>query len=456
MKLSSTNPSKAYKVIGDIETSTQEDVRTKVKLAHDAEKDWQALGVGKRAELLQKVSSDFGNVRERLAKLIAEEMGMPIKEAREDVEFGLEYLNSYLETAEVLLKPEITHKTDTEMHTIFHEPYGVAACIVPWNFPFANFVWQCGQNLVAGNTVVFKHSEETPMVGKLIEEVVNEVLPKGVFNEIYGDGMVGEMLVSQDVDLICFMGSTGTGIKINELAAKRCIPTLMELGGSAPGIVFEDADISAVKDTIFAMRFMNNGQMCDALKRLIVHQSKFDEIVKRLTKIIESKKVGDACDENTDLGPLVAQRQLILLEEQVADAVAKGAKIITGGRRPQGLDGAYYEPTLLTNTAVNMKIWQEEAFGPVLPLMTFSTEAEAIELANDTKYGLGAYVFTADDERFMRVAKAIQSGMVSQNNLSYVRPYNPFGGYKMSGGSRQHARYGFSEVTQIKIISAEI
>lgn len=454
-KLTSTNPSHGYQPLGEVKVSTPEEIQAKVAGAHATKKAWRDLGTTGRTELLRKVSAKFAENKERFAKLEAEEMGMPIKEAVEDFDFGLDYLNSYLDTGEEHLKSVVTLENDKERHEVFKEPYGVAACIVPWNFPFANWVWQCGQNLVAGNTIVFKHSEETQLCGKLIEEIVNSVLPDGVFNEVYGDGSVGEQLVNQDVNLVCFTGSSATGVKIKQATASRLLPTCLELGGSAPGIIFEDADIEQVAGTIFTARFMACGQMCDALKRLIVHESKVDEVIEKLTSLINEKKVGDASDSQTDFGPLVAERQLKLLEEQVADAVTKGAKVIIGGKNPEGLEGAYYEPTLLANIKSDMRVWQEEVFGPVLPIVTFKDEEEAVQKANDTKYGLGAYVFTTDNDRFMRVAHQLESGMVSQNTLSYINTCNPFTGYKMSGGGREHAQFGFDEVTQIKVIARQ-
>lgn len=454
-KLVSTNPSKNYEVIGEVDITAEQEVVEKVAKAHKSKKAWRLLGVSKRVELMKKIVQEFEDVKEDLAKLEAAEMGMPIVQAREDVEFGLEYLSSYADSAVELQKPIATLETDNEIHTVVHEPYGVAACIAPWNFPFGNFAWVCGQNLVAGNVIVFKHSEETPLSGKFIENVVTKVLPDGVFQEIYGAGAVGEVLIMQDVNLICFTGSTKTGAKINELAAPRFIKTSMELGGSAPGIVFEDCDVAEVAEHIFENRFINCGQMCDALKRLIVHESKFEEVKTALLEIVVKKKIGDANDEKTDIGPLVSKRQLELLEEQVANAVAKGAKVLIGGKRPSGLVGAYYEPTLIENVTKDMRIWQEEVFGPVLPIVTFDTQEEAIRMANDTKYGLGAYVFTNDKKRFEEVAEQLESGMVSQNNISYVNVCNFFGGYKMSGGGREHAQFGFDEVTQTKVIAEE-
>lgn len=331
-------------------------------------------------------------------------------------------------------------------------PLGVVAAIVPWNFPMGNFVWQCGQNLIAGNAVVFKTSEETPLAGKRIEEIINSVLPPGVFTEVYGAAQVGQTLIAQNIDAVCFTGSSSAGIAIAKAVAARLLPTNMELGGSAAGIVFEDVDLEAVANTIYQGRFLNNGQVCDGLKRLIVHETKLDEVIERLRNIFAQKRIGDAMDEATDLGPLAAERQLYLVKGQVQDAVDKGARIVCGGKRPVGLEGAYYEPTIITGVTQKMRVWQEEVFGPVLPILSFKTEAEAVSLANDTKYGLGGYIFTADTAKFERTALALETSMISQNSLSYVRPQNFFGGCKMSGHGREHAEFGFAEVTRTKLV----
>ncbi len=455
MKLISTNPSKNYRVIGEVEVSTFDDVQAKVAAARKAQPAWQALGVHGRVEILRKVAEQFQQHADRIIGLQAEEMGMALKEAQLDFGMTMDFWNSYLDKAEEALKPVITYENEHEVHELHRVPRGVVACIVPWNFPFANFVWQCGQNLVAGNTIVFKHSEETPLCSKLIEELLNAELPEGVFSAVYGGREVGEMLVEQDVNFICFTGSSAAGKQIAESAGARLIPTCMELGGSAPGIVFEDADAAAIAEGVYIPRFINNGQACDGLKRLIVHRSKYDEVLKALIDLIESKKVGDACVETTDLGPLVAKRQLELLEAQVADAVARGAKVVAGGKRPEGLEGAYYEPTLLTNVTPDMRVWQEEVFGPVLPIVTFATEEEAIRAANDTKYGLGGYVFTTDVDRFKRVAMQLETCMIGQNNLVYIRPENFFGGTKQSGSGREHGPEGFHSVTLSKEIAYE-
>lgn len=387
---------------------------------------------------------------------MAREMGKPITQARGQVTESFDYFQAYMSMAEKALAPKVVFEDETQRHTQTREPLGVVVCITPWNFPFLNIPWQAGQALLAGNVVLYKPSEEIVVFAELMARLAAESkLPEGVFTVLLGDGTVGEQLVKEPVDAILFTGSTRTGQLVTELAAKNSTRVLTEMGGSAPGIVFEDADVPAIIDTIGIMRFDNTGQYCDGLKRLLVHESKYDEVLGALEQFIAGKTVGDALDESTDIGPLVAERQLTLLEAQVQDALVKGAKVLVGGKRPEGLQGAFYEPTVLTNITFEMRVWQEEVFGPVLPVVTFKTEEEAVRLANDTIYGLGAFVFTTDKERYMRVAKQLQSGVVAHNNALYFSTNSPFGGYKKSGNSRAGGVVGFHEVTQIKLISEE-
>lgn len=455
MKLKSINPSN-NQVLGEIEVTSEAEIKRLVTNAHKAKKGWQNLGIDGRNQILSKFYSLIEDQAEELAHLQASEMGMPINDAKIDIEDGVSYLRWYSEHARECLAPEVSYEDDKSVHTVYREPRGVVAVIIPWNYPMSNFVWQCGQNLVAGNVVILKHSEEVPLFSKKIEELAKESgVPEDILSFVYGDGKTGDFLAHQNVDLICFTGSTKIGKYLYTVAAEKFIPALLEMGGSTPGIIFEDADVPDIIDTVMMNRFINCGQVCDGLKRLIVHKSKYDETIKLLTEKIQAKKVGDALDESTEMGPLVAERQVKALELQVEDAKTKGATIEVGGKRPTGLPGSFYEPTLITGVTKDMKIWQEEVFGPVLPVVTFETEEEAIELANDTSYGLGSYVFTKDKARMGRVASQIQAGMVSHNNLTYLKPSNPFGGYKSSGLGREHGKYGFHDVTQIKVVATE-
>jgi len=454
--LVSTNPAKNYEPIGSVKISTSREIKQKVKLANEAKLKWKELGVGKRITLLKPLYNAVVKRKNEIALLVTKEIGKPIREAREDIEWDLGYLKSFLENGEKYLADEVTHEDEKSIHKVIYEPIGAAAAFVPWNFPFGNFLWGVIPNLIAGNTVIVKHSEECPLSGKLYEEMMEKLeLPKGVFAEVYGDGKVGEFLAKQDIDLIWFTGSTAVGKHLFELAGKKFIKAILEMGGSNPVIVFEDVKVDEIVGKLFAKRYMNCGQVCDALKRLIVHKPIFDEVVQKLKKVVESKIVGDPEDEKTNIGSLTAKRQLDLLESQVAEAVGKGAKIVTGGRRPNNLQGAYYLPTILTGIKRNMRVWQEEVFGPVLPVVSFKTEEEAVKLANDTVYGLGAEILTKDKKRALRVASKLQVGTIDINDASHFLPCNPFGGYKDSGMGREHGFWGFQELCQIKVVSIE-
>ncbi len=454
-KIASINPSN-YQKIGEVEVSTTVEVASKVKSAHEAQKTWQELGLADRIALLKKAFAEFAKRKEEFALLQSKEMGMPLTDTLQDIDDSIGYANWYFDNAAKYLNPETTYESNKEIHQVFYEPIGVAAVIVPWNFPFANFVWGALQSLIAGNTVVFKHSEEVPLCGKLLEDVLSKYLPEGVFNEVYGDGEVGKQLVAQDIDMIAFTGSTKTGKFLYETAGKKFIKAVMELGGSAPGLIFEDADINLAVSNTCDLRLLNAGQCCDGLKRLIVHHDVVDQVIEKLKTTFAAKKVGNAENKNTQVGPLVAKRQLELLVAQVEDAIAKGAKVVCGGKSlEKEMGGAFFEPTILTGITKEMRVWNEEVFGPVLPVIAFKDEAQAIRMANDTNYGLGAYVFTKDKDRAKRVAEAIKSGMVGINGTNYIMPFDPFGGYKNSGFGREHGKYGFHEVTQIKVIARE-
>ena len=458
-KLQSISPSN-YQLLGEVEVSSPEEIVEKVRLAHRAKKDWAGLGVPGRVQLLQNLVEEFEARREEIILLESREMGRPIKESRAVFENTLGFPRWYFDNAEWCLSPETTYNSDTEIHRVYREPRGIAAVIIPWNYPFRNFIVATFQSLVSGNVVVMKHSEECPLSGRLIEEIAVKHLPPGVFSEVYGDGSVGQTLVEQDINLISFIGSTQTGKWLYRKAGEKFIHPILEMGGSAPGIIFEDADIDAAVKSVSAFRLANAGQNCVGLKRLIVHESIFEEIVQKLTAIFLSKRIGVAEDETTELGPLVARRQLYLLEDQLEDAKAKGARIVTGGKSLESkLGGAFFQPTLLAfqptiynYLAKTLRVWQEEVFGPILPVVPFHSEERAIDLANNTPYGLGSYIYTGDLKRAYRVAGELQTGGVSINGITIVTPWNPFGGCKDSGIGREHGKYGFQELTQMKTV----
>lgn len=454
-KLVSTNPADNYSVVGKVTISDLVEISEKVRKAKDVKTAWKELGVKKRVKLLRPICEEFAKRGEELAQLITKETGKPITQSRDEVKGYVGDFEWFLNNAESALTDEVTYEDKDSIHKIVYEPFGVAGVITPWNFPFGMAVWGIIPNLLVGNTVVFKISEECPLVGKLMEKVfLNHKLPKGVFAEVYGAGEAGRQLSESDINLIWFTGSTKVGKSLYKTAADKFIKVVLEMGGSNPCIVFEDANIAKASEAIYASRFQNCGQVCNSVKRLIVHESIADKIISQLKKLIESKQVGNPKDEKTDIGSLVAKRQLDLLKEQVDDAISKGARTIVQLQISNDLKGAFYPPTVLDDITKDMRVWKEEVFGPVLSLITFQTEQEAVKLANDTIYGLGSKVFSKDMARAQRVASRIEAGTVEINGISRWLSCNPFGGYKNSGMGREHGAIGFRELCQIKVISS--
>lgn len=350
-----------------------------------------------------------------------------------------------------------TFESGSEKHLIVREPRGVIAAILPWNYPFMNVSWQCGQALISGNTIIYKNSEENPLFAKLLKEIVDKsAIPKGVLNILIGDSSVGEFLVNQDIDMISFTGSTEVGQYLANIASKKFIPITLELGGSSPMIIFDDVKIDEkLISYICERRFKNTGQACDAVKRLIVHKSLFKKVVDGIVQFVKKYRIGDALDMDTEIGPLISLKQLEKLRMQVKDSVSKGGNILIGGKKHPKLSGSYYLPTIITQIKTNMKVWTEETFGPVLPIISFNSEKEAIQLANDTEYGLTAHIFTNNKDKFLRVASQIEAGSIAHNYTGFWSPKNPFGGYKHSGMGRTHGLYGFLEYTQPKVLSIQ-
>lgn len=453
-KLISYNPANNT-VVGEVTISTAAEISDKVKQANAAKLIWKSLGAKKRAELLCPIISILAKKEKEIPLLTTREMGKPIKQAKDDFNFDFNYLKHFLNDGPKYLEDEITFREGNVIHKVVYEPRGVVASITAWNFPLSNFLWATIPNLVAGNTVIFKHSEECPLIGQLAGEAMSQLdLPSGVFSQIYGSTEEGNLLVQENIDMIWFIGSSATGKKLYEIAGKKFIKSVLEMGGSNPLVIFEDVDIDSAVHKIREGRFYNSGQVCTAIKRVIVHRSLFESLVKKLKIAVEELKVGDPELESTDIGPLAAMRQLELLESQVKDSVKAGANIITGGQRPKSfINGAYYLPTILTHVTPQMRVWREEVFGPVLPIVPFDTEEEAIALANDSIYGLGATVLSQDLTRAQRVAAQIDAGGVEINDGNRWMPCTPFGGFKSSGMGCEHGRLGFHELCRYKVIA---
>ena len=450
MKIISINPSN-NEILGEVEETTKEEVIEKVNSAKSVQTEWSNLDIDKRIKILEEIYNKFEKNTDEIANLMSLEMGKPITQSENEIKSTLKTMKWDLENAAKCIATEVTFENDKEMQKVFYEPKGIIVAISPFNYPFSLCCAVAFQNLIVGNIVISKPDPNVPLLYKFLEEILNNTkLPDGVWQFVFGGKEIGSFLVEQDIDMICFTGNTKTGEYLYKVAADKMIPILMELGGSAPGIVCEDANIDDVIQGIFKKKFSNSGQLCHALKRLIVHENIFDEVVNKLKKIAEAQVIGGPLDRSTEIGPLVNEKQMNTLLEQFNDAKNKGANVICGGKQ---LKGNYFEPTILTNITKDMKVWKEEVFGPILPVVKFKTIEEAIELANDTIYGLGGYVFTTNRQNFEKISKELKTGMVAWNNLAYSAPYNPFGGVKKSGLGRTRGKWGLRGLCNIKVIT---
>ncbi|MEF2967437.1 aldehyde dehydrogenase family protein [Paenibacillus sp. M1] len=452
--IESVNPFNAL-VIGRVKESSIDEVHEAVIRAKKACSIWGGTGLEERISLLEPLIHKLEEHRGELAELLVTEVGRPILEAEGEVRGAMDNMRVHLVHAREYLADQTFLEDRGVTHTLRRVPWGVSAVISPFNVPLNISEWGIIPNLLCGNTVIYKPSEYTPLVGEYFSKLILELgLPPGTFHLLQGDGKVGERLIHEAVDFIWFTGSTSTGTHIFEVAGKRFISSLMELGGNNPTIICEDVEISDdLISNLIQGRFQNCGQVCSAIKRLYVHQSKYEELVAKLAHRAQALKVGDPANPSTEIGPLVSERQLLLLEEQVADAVAKGAGVACGGRRSADFpQGSYYLPTVLTGVHHGMRIMNEEVFGPVLPVMAFNDPAEAVELANDSLYGLAAEIYCNNEAIIDYFTGALQTGRVAVNMPRFAGLNCPMGGMKKSGKGRQHGKWVFEELTQIKHI----
>ncbi len=455
MKLQSINPHD-QSVIGELEITTQDRILETVAKAKSAFKTWRFSPISERAEYLKKYRQKVADHQEELAKRVSQEMGKPLRESREEVAAELEFIDYYANEGPKALGDKRVIDKGKEQYRTVYEPYGVCAVIAPWNFPVAMFNSGVLPALLAGNTVVFKPSEYSTLSQKMCANLLLETgLPNGVFNFIIGSKDVGRMLIDAPVDLVWFTGSTKAGLEIYKKCGEKFIKAICEMGGSSAGIVFADANLEITMENLYWARFLNCGQVCSAVKRLFVEKSVFDVVLQKFTDRLKTIKVGNPLEE-VDFGPLVFPEQVAKLEEVVTDAVSKGAKVIIGGKRlteKEHAKGNYFEPTILTNITPEMRVMSEEVFGPVLPVVSFETEDQVIDMANATEYGLTAEVYTTDLKKGERVAKRLDSGVVAINTDNYFKPPCPFGGYKKSGMGREYGEIGIQEFAQVKLIA---
>jgi succinate-semialdehyde dehydrogenase/glutarate-semialdehyde dehydrogenase/succinyl-CoA reductase len=430
---------------------TKENVSAVVKKARDAYKEWMK-DLDKRIDSVYHVAQELRKNKENLSRTATNEMGKAIKEARAEIDKCVWAIEYFADNGKNFIHDE-SFNTDARKSIIKFEALGVIASIMPWNFPYWQALRFAAPSLIAGNTIVLKPASATMQCGIEIEKTFDKAgLSEGIFKTVIGDSSVAEILVDSDVNAVTFTGSVPVGAKVAQRATSQLKKTVLELGGSDPFIVCADADIEKASTGAVKGRFINCGQSCIASKRFIVVKNIANEFIEKFIQKTEKLKVGDPSSDDTDLGPLVNAKALKTIESQVNDSIKEGAEVLTGGEQKVVSKGYFYKPTILGNITPNMRIVNEEVFGPVAPILIAENENEAIKLANDSEFGLGASIWTQDLENAEVLSSIIKSGIVSVNNVVVSDPRVPFGGIKKSGFGRELSRYGMLEFVNIKSI----
>ncbi|TGB40463.1 aldehyde dehydrogenase family protein [Mycolicibacterium peregrinum] len=437
-------------VIAEVVAGTAADVDAAVAAARAAFPAWSATPVGARADYLTAIAGKLAERSEDLARTISSEMGCPITISRA-IQLGLP-LNSFAEAANIVREYEF--ENEYRGSTIVREPFGVLGAITPWNYPLHQIALKVAYGLAAGNTVVVKPSEVTPLCALALTEIIDEIgLPPGVFNLVFGTGAdVGEAIAGHDdVDIVSFTGSTRAGRRVQEVAARTVKRVSLELGGKSPNIILDDADLESVVPASVKTMMLNSGQTCSALTRMIVPRDRLAEVEALAKATADALPVGDPSDEGTALGPLSSRAQQERVIGHIRTAMSEGARLVTGGDTATDGPGAFLRPTVFSDVTEDMTIHREEVFGPVLAIEAYDSEDDAVRIANATDYGLAGAVWSASPERAESVARRIRAGQV-QINAGAFNANAPFGGYKQSGNGREAGRYGLEEFLEIKSI----
>lgn len=437
-------------MIAEVVAGTAADVDAAVAAARAAFPAWSATPVGQRADYLTAIAGKLAERSEDLARTISSEMGCPITISRA-IQLGLP-LNSFAEAANIVREYEF--ENEYRGSTIVREPFGVLGAITPWNYPLHQIALKVAYGLAAGNTVVVKPSEVTPLCALALTEIIDEIgLPPGVFNLVFGTGAdVGEAIAGHDdVDIVSFTGSTRAGRRVQEVAARTVKRVSLELGGKSPNIILDDADLESVVPASVKTMMLNSGQTCSALTRMIVPRDRLAEVEALAKATAEALPVGDPSDEGTALGPLSSRAQQERVIGHIQTAMSEGARLVTGGDTATGGPGAFVRPTVFSDVTEDMTIHREEVFGPVLAIEAYDSEDDAVRIANATDYGLAGAVWSASPERAESIARRIRAGQV-QINAGAFNANAPFGGYKQSGNGREAGRYGLEEFLEIKSI----
>ena len=437
---------KEYPEIGD------EELRAAIDRADQASRSYpSSTGVAERAALVRKVGDLHSERRQQLAEIVVREMGKPIEQALGEVDFAAEIYGFYADKAEDLMADEPIELAGGEGTALIRRsPFGVLLGIMPWNFPYYQVARFAGPNLVIGNTILLKHAPQCPESAEAMQQMFDDAgFPEGAYENIYASNeQIEWVLADPRVRGVSVTGSERAGAAVAEIAGRNLKKVVLELGGSDPFILLGTDDVDDAAQKAAEARLDNTGQSCNAAKRFIVADDLYDEFLEKLREKMTASKSGDPTDEGTEIGPLSSQTAADRLEEQVKKAVGNGAEVVAGGKR----DGNYFEPTILTGIKPGDEASQEEFFGPVAQVYKVGSEDEAVELANQTPFGLGSYVMTTDKEQGERVADKLEAGMVYVNLVLADSPELPFGGFKRSGFGRELGRYGADEFVNKKLI----
>ncbi|MBL0143024.1 MAG: NAD-dependent succinate-semialdehyde dehydrogenase [Betaproteobacteria bacterium] len=441
-------------IVGSVPDMGAAETRRAIEAAERALPAWRAAPAKERSKIVRKWYELIMANADDLALILTTEQGKPLAEAKGEILYGASFVEWFAEEAKRIYGDTIPSPTVDRRLIVLKQPIGVCAAITPWNFPNAMITRKMAPGLAVGCTFVLKPAEQTPFSALALAELAERAgFPKGVINIVTGDApAIGkELCANPIVKKVTFTGSTEVGRILMRQSADTVKKLSLELGGNAPFIVFDDADLDAAADGAMASKYRNAGQTCVCANRMYVQDSVYDAFAAKLAERMKSLKVGMGTQAGVNLGPLIDAQGLAKVEEHVADAVAKGATVVVGGKR-SALGGRFYEPTLLTGVTSGMKVSREETFGPVAPLFRFKDEAEALELANATEFGLAGYFYARDVGRVFRVAEGMETGMVGVNVGIIANEVAPFGGVKQSGLGREGSRYGVEDFLEIKYV----
>ena len=451
MSIQSVNPAN-NQVIKQFSEATDSEVKQALQSADKAFRHWRRTSFTERAEKMIKAAELFERDIEHHAHLMTLEMGKTKREARSEIEKCASCCRYYAEHAEQFLKDE-SLKVSEGRAFINYNPIGAVLAVMPWNFPYWQVIRFAAPNLMAGNVGILKHASSVPQVSMALAEVFSEAgFPDGAFQSLLISGKKTSMLIEDNtIKAATLTGSEKAGASVAALSGKHLKKTVLELGGSDPFVVLNDADLDKAVENAVKSRMVNNGQSCIAAKRFIIEEGIFDDFSDKFVAKMKSLKIGDPTNDENDYGPMAAESLAEELQEQVNKSVKAGATVLLGGDRPKG-EGAYFNPTVLTNIANDSPAYKEELFGPVASLFKVATEKDAIKLANDSRFGLGGSVWTQDSKKGTAVARQIESGAVYVNRMMASDPAVPFGGIKVSGYGRELSHLGIREFTNQQTI----